>query len=675
MIVSWNWLAQYVHLDMPVELLTEKLALSGLNHESTNDVGGDLAIDLEVTSNRPDCLSHIGIAREISVVFDRTLREPAAQPIEQGPPVTQCTRVEVQDPQLCPYFTARVVSGIRIGPSPWWLRKRLETVGVRSISNVVDVSNYVMLECGQPLHTYDLDLLHEQRLVIRRARAGETLQAINEKRYALEPEMLVIADADRPVGLAGVMGGLETEIHARTQRILIESARFDPVSVRKTGRALGLSSPSSFRFERGLDPARTEWASRRCAELILETAGGTLHPGVIEVGSRSSPTATITLRLDQIPRVLGIEIRPETVDRILRALGLSGSGTSPGSLSYIAPSWRPDLEREIDLIEEVGRIHGYEQIPEDSRVPLVASSRQPRERIEDAIRETLTALGFHEAVTFSLVTDALAVPFGQPAGEPILEPLRVVHASRKKESALRRSLIPSLLQARAYNAARGNLGVDLFEVANVYLPRADGSLPDEPTRIGLVSSRDFLGMKGVVQALLQRLHLTTPLEVVPADDAMGLLPGRGARLFLDGEPLGFLGEFDSAAQQYGDDAESSSVAELDLSTLLARYCWIPQAHAIPQYPAVERDLSLVMSTDIPWSEVARVVHQSAGPWLERVEFLDTFRGGNVPEGRHSLHFGLCFQHPERTLTGEEVEQAVLNVVEACGNRFHAQLRG
>ncbi len=284
MIVSWNWLTQYVRLDMPVEVLTERLALTGLNHESTEDVGGDLAIDLEVTSNRSDCLGHLGVAREVSVLFDLPLRVPDPRPKTSGASVDSLTSVVVEAADVCPRFTARVVSGLTVRESPWWLRKRLETLGVRPISNVVDVTNYVMFEVGQPLHAYDLDRLSGRRLVVRRARGGETLKAINGKDYDLATGMLVIADAERPVGLAGVMGGLETEIGPATKSVLIEAAQFDPVSVRKTARALSLFSPSSYRFERPLDPEATEWASRRCAELVLETAGGTLHPGVIDVG-------------------------------------------------------------------------------------------------------------------------------------------------------------------------------------------------------------------------------------------------------------------------------------------------------------------------------------------------------------------------------------------------------
>src|SRR5271165_2805625 len=420
MIVSWNWLTDYIRLDMPVEVLAERLALSGLNHESTSEVGGDLAIDLEVTSNRSDCLGHIGVAREIAVIFDRALRIPQARPQASGPSVESRAGAAIEAGDLCRRFTARVVSGVKPGVSPWWLQKRLETIGVRPISNIVDVTNYVMFECGQPLHAYDLDRLAGHRLVVRRAKRGETLTAINNRVYELSTEMLVIADGARPVGLAGVMGGLDTEIGPETKNVLIEAAQFDALSVRKTSRALSLFSPSSFRFERPLDPEITDWASRRCAELILAIAGGTLHPGVIDVGEEQPPRDSITLRLPQIARVLGISIGRDEVERILKALGLSWLGHDENCVRVQPPSWRSDLEREIDLIEEVARIRGYQHIPENRAVPIMTAPRGLRERVEEALRETLTGLGLNEAVTFSLVEEALAGPVAPGPSAPPL---------------------------------------------------------------------------------------------------------------------------------------------------------------------------------------------------------------------------------------------------------------
>ena len=670
MIVSWNWLTQYVRLTMPVDALTQRLALTGLNHESTTEVGGDFAIDLEVTSNRSDCLGHLGVAREISVLFETPLLIPDPRPKTSGAHVATLAGVTVETSDLCPRFTARVVTGAAIRESPWWLRKRLETLGVRPVSNVVDVTNYVMFECGQPLHAYGLDTLAENRLVVRLAKKSEKLTAINGKVYELTPEMLVIADAAHPVGLAGVMGGLETEIRSSTRNILIEAAQFDAMSVRKTARALGLFSPSSYRFERSLDPEITEWASRRCAELILETAGGTLHPGFLDVATARPGRPSVTLRLDQIPRVLGIEVDRAAVERILQALGLKSRGETTSSLTYDPPSWRNDLEREIDLIEEVARIHGYEHIPENRAVPLTSAPRGDRERVESIAREALTACGFDEACTFSLVADTLSVPV-RPG--PALPSIRVDHSSRRREGSLRQSLLPSLLTVRRHNEAHGNAGAEVFEIADVYLPRADDELPDQPVKLGIVSGKDFLGLKGVVEALVERLHagnLEAGVASVPWFQA-----GRTAELLLGGEHLGYVGEVDRSRLDALELRADSSAAELDLGVLMRRAKLVPQNRDLPPFPAVIRDLSLLVDRGLPWSELSDAVKAVAGSSLESVDFLDTFHGGNIPEGKHSVHFGLKFRHPERTLTGEEVDRSVRSVIANCATRFEAVIRG
>jgi len=670
MIVSWNWLTDYLRLEEPVDVLTERLALAGLNLESISDVGGDIAIDLEVTSNRPDCLGHLGVAREISVVFDKTLRVPDPRPATAGPSVEKHTKVAVEDRGLCPRFTARVVSGARVGESPWWLRKRLETIGVRPISNIVDVTNYVMFECGQPLHAYDLDRLAEHRLVVRRARPGELLTAINNKVYELNPDMLVIADAARPVGLAGIMGGAETEIGPATNHVLIEAARFDAISVRRTSRALSLLSPSSFRFERPLDPEGTEWASRRCAALVLQVAGGALHPGVIDLGSPPPARPPILLRLGQIERILGIAIDRAIVARILTSLGLELIAQDDRSLTVRPPSWRSDLEREIDLIEEVARIHGYHHIPEDRAVPLTSAPRGERERVESAVRSLLAGAGFDEAVTFSVVDDRLGAPV-RPG--PLTAPLRIDHSSRKRETALRQSLVPSLLAVRRHNEAHGSFDAALFEIANVYLPRPGQPLPDEPARLALVSGRDFRGLKGTVEALLDGVHTTAPLRARPVEIPL-FAPGRAAELFLGETHLGYLGEIDQAQLTLFELREPCAAAELEFDVLLHGADLVARSRPLPPFPAVVRDLSLVVARALQWSELCQAVVTAAGPTLETVRYEDTFRGGNIPEEAESVHFSMVFRHPERTLTGEEVERAVKSVVEACEARFRAELR-
>ncbi len=450
---------------------------------------------------------------------------------------------------------------------------------------------------------------------------------------------------------------------------MIEAARFDATIRAENRAALALFSASSYRFERPIDPAATEWASRRCAELILETAGGTLHPGLIDVGR--APRRAVRSRFALIRfRASWAWKSAVTRSRILKALGLEERGATSNALTVIPPTWRSDLEREIDLIEEVARVHGYEHIPEDRAVPLTSAPRGIRERVEGQIRGALTGLGFDEAVTFSLVADELATPFALGA---TTAPIRVEHSSRKRESALRQSLVPSLLAVRRHNEAHGNPDAELFEIADVYLPRSDQELPDQPTRLALVGGRDFLAIKGVVETLLARLHVAGKLEARPGDVA-SLAAGRAAELLLDGEHLGYLGEVSRPTLDALELRGACAAAELELGVLVRRTVLVPQNRAIPPFPAVDRDLSLVVDRSLPWAELSAAVTAAAGSLLEGIDYLDTFAGGNLPDDRHSVHFGLRFRHAERTLTGEEVDRSVQAVVAACGSRFAAVLR-
>jgi len=441
-IVSWNWLKDYVVLDIEPEELARRLMMAGLNHESTKTVDDDLAIDLEVTSNRPDCLGHLGVAREAAVLCGHPLRLPPAAPRESQPAAAELTRVAIECPELCPRYIARVIRGVRIGPSPDWLVGRLRTLGISSINNVVDVTNYVLMECGQPLHVFDLTKLTGRQILVREARTGERLEAIDHKTYELSPGMCVIADEQSPVAVGGVMGGAASEVSAATTEILLEAAQFDPASVRATARRLNLHSDSSYRFERGVDPEGVDWASRRAAQWIQELAGGheQVHvaAGSVDVGRQPAPRAPVVLRFDQLRRILGIEIDPAEVCRILQALGntersvvfparVDYRGSSPagqaadgGAVEVVPPSWRADLTREIDLIEEVARIHGYDAIPEDVSVPMATSARSIEDWVLAEVRQVLTAAGFDEALTVSVVEEDWSAAFSPWTDAPPL---------------------------------------------------------------------------------------------------------------------------------------------------------------------------------------------------------------------------------------------------------------
>lgn len=673
MLVSWNWLKQYVPLNMSVETLTDRLTMSGLNLESYETVGNDIVIDLEVTSNRPDCLGHLGVAREISVLFDLPLTIPTAQPKHIAEKTSAVTSVEIQCPDLCSQYVARVIRGVKVGPSPEWLKQRLETLGERSVNNIVDITNYVLLECSQPLHAFDFALLKGKKIVVRHAKSGEKLKAIDQKSYDLSPEMCVIADAERPVAIAGVMGGFETEISTMTRDVLIEAAAFAPLSIRATARKLTLHSPSSHRFERALDPLGPEWASRRCCELILEIAGGELlseplHAGVLPPDRR----APIMLRFAQIRRVLGIDVTPSEAMKILQSLGLQIVSQSADNCVVIPPTFRRDLEREIDLIEEVARIHGYHNIPEDVLVPLRSSAKSRRDRVLERVRSTLVGSGFFEAMTPAFVGDAELKRF-RPRGE--LAPLCVEHSTRRQENVLRQSLIPSLLGVRRHNERHGNFQAQLFEIAKVYL-QADPSQPEpevEPWTIGLVTGVSYLELKGIVERLAAAICPSASLTIQPSDCGE-FTPGRGAEVLLNGARWGWLGEVDRSVITAYDLSGSVCVAELDLELLELYVELVPKVRALPQYQGVTRDLNFVLDEPTEWSRVEAAVRQSAGPLLETIAFGGQYRGKQIPEQKKSYVVSMTFRATDRTLTSEEVDSAVQQVIHHCEAQLQATLR-
>lgn len=672
MIVSWNWLKQYVDLDMPVEELERRLMMAGLNHESTRGSSYDVAIDFEVTSNRPDCLGHIGIAREISVLFQKPLKLPAAKPQEGKTPLADLTSVVVECPQLCHRYTARVIRGVSVRPTPsnHFVLKHLNTIGITAVNNVVDVTNYVLMECGQPLHAFDLQKLAQWRIVVREGRPGETLEAIDHKTYAVGPGMCVIADAERPVGIGGVMGGANTEVTEATTELLIESAEFAPLSIRNTARQLNLHSDSSYRFERGLDPAGVDWASRRACELILELAGGELAAGVIDVGRPPTARGPIVLRLSQLPRILGIEIPADDVRRILTALGNVERRADGKQVEVVPPTWRRDLTREIDLVEEVARIHGYDAIAEDVSVPMAPSARTHQDVVLERVRQTLTGLGYDEAMTLSAVEEPWSQAFSPWTDAP---PLVCPTPILRRADQLRRSLVPSLLGARRTNETLANPTIELFEIARVYLPRP-GGLPEEDLMLGLTSGGDFFSVKGAIESLLMVMKIPDELEA--ADAAFDLLAaGRACELRLGGKRIGFLGEVSAAGKKLFDLRGPATVAELRLAPLVELAVLTPRYAELPTTPAINRDINLEIKEAVRWAQVAGAVRSAAGEVLEHLEFKDIYRNDEL-RARHEkrLLFSVTLRDARGTLTNAEADAVRDRIVAATAAQFGARLQ-
>jgi phenylalanyl-tRNA synthetase beta chain len=666
MIVSNKWLGDYVDVSMSHDELVDRLTMSGLNHEGTETVGSDSAIDLEVTSNRADCLGHIGVAREIAVLYGTDLKVPDPQPKTSGQSIADHCNVSIEATESCQRYTARLIRGVKIGPSPQWLQDRLTTLGIGIVNNVVDVTNYVMFECGQPLHAFDFAKVEGGQIIVRKAKDKEKFEAIDHKTYELNPDDCVIADASNPVAIAGVMGGADSEVSDSTTDVLIESAWFAPLSVRKTARRLTLHSPSSFRFERDVDATQLDWASRRCCELILECAGGELLDGVAEAGSGPEANDALTLRHNQLSRILGIEIPAEFVPKTLEGLGLEVVKTSDDSTTAIAPSWRKDLTREVDLVEEVGRIYGFDKVPDNAAVPMAAASRPKSDRVLERIRDVLTSAGFDEAVTASLVpekwSDAYSPWSDQPplkSSQPMLGVLEKASQNIGTVNLLRRSLVPNLLEVRRINEYRSNGDVDVFETAKVYLTDPKGGIPDQPTKLAIASGCDYGSMKGLVETLVDYLSPGTTISVEECSNDL-LDRDRSACLKVEGKLLGWIGEVSKSGRKLFGLRSGSSVAELDIALLESLAVLVPQHANQSTFPPVSRDFNFIVSDEVSWAQLESTVRGASGELLESVDYRETFRDEKKDgPGKKRLLLSVVLRSADATLTGEQADATLV----------------
>jgi phenylalanyl-tRNA synthetase beta chain len=573
-----------------------------------------------------------------------------------------------------------VIRGVKVGPSPAWLARRLEAVGLRPISNVVDVTNYVMFELGQPLHAFDYDRLEGRRIVVRRARAGEKLVAINSAEAKLTPDMLVIADAARPVALAGVMGGLDSEVSGRTVNVLLESARFDPLSVRKTARALDMRSDSSYRFERGIDPTLARRASLRAAQLIQEIAGGELLKGTAEAGQEGYKPKKLSLRLARIPAVLGIDIGVETVTDLLGRLQLSPTRKGSDAVEVTVPPHRLDLNLEIDLVEEVARVTGYDKVPVRDEIAIRVTPPEPAAAAMETVRSAMVAAGYFEAITVGFVSDALAADFVPPeAGKPetrdgaVRLPLpRAASNVRKEDAYLRPSLVPGLLQSVRHNEKQGTPGAKLFETGSTFW-YAEGGRVEERQRLTFVGSADVREVRGVVEVVLGKLDATRHVTVVP-EDRPGFARGAAGRIEWGGEVVGHLGKVAKSVVDKLSLREHPAAAELELSALLRGAQLVPQLKPLPRFPAVDRDLSLDLAEQVRFEQLESLVRRVNPQWLEELRYVTTYRGKPLEKGHKSITIKLVFRSPTETLTSEQVEASVGRVTEAAKKELGATLR-
>jgi len=680
--ISYNWLRELGNTTIGPQELAEKLTMLGLAVDSVERLGVDHIMDFDIGSNRPDCLCHLGIAREAALLNGTSLAAPAVAPIEIEEPAESAASVEIADPALCPRYAARVVKRVRVGPSPGWLVERLEAIGQRSVNNIADVSNYVMYEMGQPTHAFDLSRLRGGKIIVRTATEGEQITTLDGFTRELSTQMLVIADAERPVALAGIMGGEDTEISSGTTDVLIESAYFNPRSVRTTARELGLDTEASYRFERGADFGAQVRAADRVATLIQQVAGGSILKGVIDVYPSPIVRDAVLLREGRTRQITGLDVPIERAAQILRALEFAVELLPDDrSLSATAPSFRVDISREIDLVEEVARHVGYDLIDQTLPAWTGAGRFLPGEDARRAVRQSLAAMGFDEAISFSFVNPETDRIFA-PAGRGRLVLANPIDAS---EDEMRSSLLTGLLESVQRNLNYNSRDLKLFELGRVFAEPDSAGRPIERESLALVLTGeaggddwrghrplDFYDLKGVVENVLDTFNVTG--FTIERASVEYLHPGQSCSLVLDGMVVARFGRLHPGVSAQFKFRQPVYVAEIDFERLREIQAPRPAYSTLPRLPATSRDVSALVSDQVLWVDIESGIKGLGINEIARVKLFDVYKGHGVPEGMRSLAFRVIYRGDNRTLTDDEVSAMHEKVRSLLENKFGAQLR-
>jgi phenylalanyl-tRNA synthetase beta chain len=693
--ISYNWLSELTGTQLEPRALAELLTRVGLAVEVVHEAGDDFVLEIDLTSNRPDCLSHLGVAREVIAAEGGRVSLPENAPSLMKGRAASYTSVEIFDAGLCPRYAGRVVRGVTIKPSPDWLVKRLEAIGQRPINNVADITNYVLHEQGQPLHAFDLAKLAENRIVVRRAQEGEKIKTLDGVERELDGEMLVIADAVRAVAIAGVMGGEESEISDTTRDVLIESAYFNPASVRRTSRLLGLRTEASHRFERGVDYEGVLRAQERCVALICEVAGGVATEDAIDVYPKRIEQNVVSLRPERVKALTGLDVALDESRRILAALGFVQKNTdgSEAAMTFVVPTWRVDVEREEDLVEEVARHAGYEKITTKLPASSIAGEYQPSERRRRSLRQAMTASGFDEAISFSFINASHDDRFemmprfvGGSEGEnrfitlsnPIIE-----GATR-----MRPTLLSGMLDAMRHNFNHGTRDVRLFETGRIFAANSEpGQLPIECESFALVATGaaieearagasrelDFYDLKGALEMAVDAMNLK-PLRF-DAVRVKHLRDGQAARISINGSnAIGSIGRLDESVAVLYKFRQPVYVAEVDLSALLEAEEMPVIYMPLARYPSVVRDISLLVGRRATLAEMLDCIAAQQLENCRGAKLVDVYEGANLPEGKRSVTLRVEYRSEMRTLRDEEVDEMHALLVQALEERFGAQQR-
>ena len=642
----------------------------------------DVVLEVAVTPNRPDCLSVLGLAREVAALLHQPLRHPEVIVAEVAEPAHPLAKVTILDPLGCPRYAARLLLDLTVGPSPFWLRRRLQLAGLRAINNLVDVTNYVLLEFGQPLHAFDFQELQGGEIVVRRPHQGENrFITLDDQERSLTPETLLICDGEKPVALAGVMGGLFSEVTEATRQVLIESAYFDPGTIRRTSKRLGLSTEASYRFERGVDPEGTIHALERAAQLMAQVGGGRVLAGRLDVYPNPIYRPRVQLRASRANAVLGTDLSQEEMHQFLHRLHLPTVERDADTLEVQVPPFRGDLEREIDLIEEVARLAGYEQIPVTLPRGNLATRRPgPEAQLKDEARHLLLGQGFFEAINYSFLSEKLQGLPGE-AGES----LRLANPLSEEQALMRTSLLPGLLDSLRRNHLKQQQDVRLFELSKIFLPAAGADLPrEEEWLTGVLSGSreenswlatkaplDFFDLKGVVETLLEKLLIP---EVSFRGGGLPPYLKQGARVYSRDRELGVLGKIAPQVSENLDLDGPLWAFQLNFETLAAAAQPFPLFTPLPRYPAVYRDIALIVPEEVPESRVAQELYFHGAPWLVEARLFDVYAGAPIEAGKRSLAFRLSYRDPDKTLTDAAVNRHHEALVKALAEELGAELR-
>ncbi len=636
--ISYKWINELVESGLSAEEMAERLTSAGCAVEEMHDLpGGDKQLVAEITSNRPDWLCHFGVAREVAALTSKTVKIPKSKITESEADINSLASVKVHNNEFCPRYTARVIKNVKVGPSPDWLKQKLEAVGLRPINNIVDITNYILYEMNQPLHAFDYDLLEGNQINVRTASTGETLMALDGTECKLDPSMLVIADAKKPVAIAGVMGGASSEVSDKTINILLESAYFESTQVRRTSRKLKLLSDSSYRFERGIDMQAVAAASERACALILEVAGGELAKGIIDTAPDLGCNSDVTMRYSRCNKILGFEVGKDEIKAVFSGLGLKEVKDEGDEITVNVPSFRRDLTREIDLIEEIARVVGYDRVPETITMRVARAHESDAVYSSRKIRNALTNLGYHECITD---------PFVLEKWQDNENAVRIENPVDSGRPVLRKTLVPSLLEVRRVN--RHEKDVALFELNSVYCenPRLETAM------LCILDDRGMDYVRGALEGILKSLRVinANTLRIEPADFNNDLAVGAQARIILGEKTIGYLGTINDKQAKIHDLEKAVSVLEVEFAAIASQQRTDRIYKPLPKFPGIRRDIALVVNEEIKWADICACLSstQSITPHLESV-----YRGKGLEAGEKSIAFSFTYINSERSMTDEE----------------------